>query len=187
MSAPSLCLDKGVTRRERLVLFAACVACDPETGEVSGGKHTIGKLTDIADRKHLRETLRLLENRGLIRRIRTRLFVVLGRLSPPPPSGRCEGCQEPLPASVRGAQRWCESCRQVLGRKDRAWQPKAITLLVEGKSPPEIALAVRRPLWRSSVEDDNQATAVVPFLLREGLLGEEWREWLRRATEGGAD
>lgn len=60
--------------------------------------------------------------------------------------------------------------------------PRAIALAVEGKSPPEIALAVRWPLWAPPEDAEGQASAIVPLLLAEGLLDERWREALREAV-----
>lgn len=70
-------------------------------------------------------------------------------------------------------------------RVDRAWQMEATRLAVRhiaerGKvDPPSIAVAVNRPLWKQSRDDDNQSGAVVPFLLAQGFIGDDWRAALK--------
>jgi len=182
-------LPRDVTRRERLVLFGALLIADEATGEVCGelkgesGKQRLMRLLDHSEGARMKETLRALENRGLIRRIRTRLFVVLGAFVGP---RVCEGCRDPMYNTGRAAARWCAGCRQVIGRSDRAWQLKAISLLVAGKTPPEIHAALKRPLWRAP-DGDTQSSAIVPYLLAQGLLDATWRVALKRALEGGGE
>lgn len=185
LTVPSLIAR--LTEREQRVLLLCLVTCDEETGEVPGGKAELVRTLGILEPENVRLALVSLENRALLRRggqpVGTRIFVALSRFATGP---LCEGCKTPLPQSTRGGAKWCAGCRQTLGREDRKWQAKAIRLWAEGKSPPEIHLALTRPLWRAPA-DDNQSSAIVPFLLAEGLLDDTWREALQRALEGGAE
>lgn len=182
-------LPWDVTKRERLVLFAALHLADEATGEVRGehegesGMHRLMRAIGHSDQNRIRETLRMLEDRRLTMRRNRRLFVVLSAFSG---GCLCEGCQGPIPPTIRGAQRWCVVCRQTLGRGDRTWQQRAIVLWVAGKTPPEIHAALCRPLWRA-VDGDNQSSAIVPYLLAQGLLDDTWRQALKRALEGGGE
>lgn len=186
-----------MTRRERLALFAALLLCDEHAShprEVQGGMRELRRLTSSMEPEHFRKTVQMLERRGYLRRyrskvgtrFRTRIFVAYTVFLHGDSARRCENCLEALPLTLRSAARWCDGCRQTVGRSDRAWQIKAIDLCVEGKSPTEIRTALKRPLWRAP-DSDNQSSAIVPFLLSEGLLGEQWREALRRALEGGGE
>jgi hypothetical protein len=178
-------LPRDMPRRARLVLFAALAVVDDLTREVAGGFAELQRLTGIDTRQKLSRNLQWLELAGFVRRggqpVGTRIFVrdvaLLAR------AGRtCRGCTRVLPQSTRNSGRWCDGCRQTLGRVDRAWMPRAIALAVEGKTPPEIAAIVHWPLWRPPDEHAGQASAVVPLLLAEGLVGEEWREALEHAV-----
>lgn len=185
MKPDVLHLPRDLSKAERAALFAALLLADDETGEVLGGKGALMKVLDVSDAEHFRETVVGLEDDGFLRRggqpHGTRVWVVLSRFFP----GVCFGCRD---AIERG--KWCPNCRQRLGRRDRAWQPRAIVLAVEGKSPSEIALALNRPLWVNRREDQygegDDGGAVVPFLLAEVPFlvrdADAWRRALAEAT-----
>lgn len=202
-----------VTRRERSCLLAAFVSAPddgdgvaevaqtPIVGGPASAMRTIADVLDARDRRSLKRTLVMLERREYVRRggqpCGTRIWLILprfcerygGLLTHP-----CQNCGRPcdVPGWTPGRNRFCRKCVQVLGRPDRAWQPMAVRMLVEGKSPPEIAVAVGVPLWKSEMVGDDgraQGGAVVPFLARYHgeILAREWHEALARVREGGSD
>lgn len=176
-----------LSRRGLLALFASGNLADRQTGEVRGG---VWGLVEVLDQLYtsIDGAVAECESHHLLRRLGSRsegkrLFVSFQLFSPPSRNNArtCEGCLKELPESTRNSARWCDDCRQTLGRVDRAWQSKAIALVVAGKEPSEISQALRQPLWVRDVED-NQTSAVVPFLLAEGLIGDEWRDALEEVV-----
>lgn len=94
----------------------------------------------------------------------------------------CEECS----TATSGTGRWCERCKQVF-RADREWQLVARFLCrTRGLEPSRIASIVGRPLFVASQDDGRGANggAVVPYLLGQRLLGQEWMERLREALQG---
>lgn len=173
-NVPAVRIPRGLKRRCQHMLLAAVLVAE-DSGEVVGGCTRLGEVLEVSDLTQVRETVALLVGDGYMRRVGLRLFVVWHHLS-----AGCENCR----AQIGASGKWCPRCKQVVGRKDRAWQPQAVAMAVAGKSPPEIAVGVGRPLWRSELLDESgrsQGGAVVPHLINEGLgpiIGEEWREAL---------
>jgi hypothetical protein len=176
-----LALPSDLTRRESLALFAAWIICDQDTGLIPGGNKEIARVCGVADSDHMRETLMYLKKRGYIVRVRTRLFCVLPRFMPGGAVSRCSNCVQLID---QPRAQHCMRCRQAF-RGDRVWQLEAVRLAVhhlatKGRvDPPSIAVAVGRPLWKQSDDDDNQSGAVVPFLLGQGFLDAGWRDALK--------
>lgn len=179
-------LPINLSRRARMMLLAMLHLADEDTGEVVGGYKSLASLLGISDTDSgaMSRAFQELESYNLIRRVFAlrekrrvmRVFVML----PDFRQGACENCYEPTKAG-----RWCPRCKQGVGRADRAWQTKAIMLAVNGKTPPEIAVALDRPLWRTSDDDQRKSgSAVVPFLIEQGLIDERWNHALRRALRG---
>lgn len=180
-------LPRDLVRSARAAVYAALAIADPDTGEVDGGMAALHDALGHDDEGSTRRAVAAAESWGFLRRVHVRgsaphLYVVRARMRN---GGHCALCLEPSKAG-----RFCAKCKQVAGRDDRKWQLKAIVLAVEGKSPPEISVAVNRPLWTTREEDGDQGSAVVPFLLAEApwLLkpdAETWRRALLEATNTG--
>lgn len=163
----------------RAVQHAVRVAFDlaDETGEVRGGMVALQGALEHDSERATRNVVAEGERWGYFRRVgpighgARRLFVVEARLKS---SGVCAqpGCDKPA------SGQWCPACRQ-LARADRAWQPRAVEMLVAGKTLYEISSALARPLF--PVEGD---AGVIAFFLGEeegiaALVSPEWREALR--------
>lgn len=144
---------------------------------VPGGLGAIRSLLGITQRA-LGKTIRLLEDGGWCVRLRNDRVILRGAKFSITPY--CPSCHRP-----NASGKWCASCKQQVGRSDRAWQVHALGLLAAGKTPPEIAIAVNRSLLESPDVDDSgraQGSAVLPYLgsTVPEMLQPEWLATFRR-------
>lgn len=171
-------LPRDVPRSARAAYFAACLLMD-DAGEVPGGMAELHRVLGHDEPARTRQAVRLCEEhyllwrKGAIAGGPQRLFVVVHR----PKEAGCQNCGKP----TRGA-RHCPTCRQA-HRADLAWRLDAVHLAVRNLAtlgepkPASVAVAVKRPLF-PRVDDESKGGAVVPWLLSQGLLGEEWQRAL---------
>ena len=91
--------------------------------------------------------------------------------------GCCAFCGQPI---SRGFER-CRQCQPAF-RRDRVWKQTALNLVHEGKTIPQIAVAVGQPLYPSA--GDGPLVGVVANLLAEapGLVPASFREGYRIAV-----
>ncbi|MFO0447403.1 MAG: hypothetical protein ACK52I_01720 [Pseudomonadota bacterium] len=164
----------------RAVQHAVRVAFDlaDDKGEVRGGMVALQAALEYDSAGTFRRLIAEGERWGFFRRLGPlgpgrRLFVVETRLKR---SGLCAmpGCDKPK-AEIG---QWCPACRQA-ARVDRQWQPRAVEMLVAGKTLYEISALLTRPLF--PVDGD---PGLIAFFLGEEpgiaeLVSREWREALR--------
>jgi hypothetical protein len=159
--------------------YATALLLADETGEVPGGMGTLRRAMGIDSTHGVRVSVAKAEAFGLLRRVgvgggrRPRLFVA-ARFAP---TG-CENCG----GEVTHTNRHCPRCKQHL-RADRSWRLVAVELAVRNLQlhgevkPASIAVATGVRLFPSR-DVEGVCSAVVPWLLSQGLLGEEWQRAL---------
>lgn len=187
-------LPRDISRRARLVLFAAFTVMDdrgwvPHEGRPPSSLGILRHLCGDVTRSNITNSVKALVAHDLAevhripgprRGVRVRIKVEGLRVE-----GQCAVCS----SLAHGTGRWCARCKQIFGRDDRAWQVRALELHDQGISPRRISVLLNRPMWAASEEDGRSAHggAVVPYLLEQGELGPEWAERLRSATRGHVD
>lgn len=178
--AVSVCLELISDEKRRRALTPDVVHDDyVDAGEVPGGLPALQADLGHDSPSATRSVVAQAEHHRLLRRagwsngqLGSRLlFVVEQRLIS---GGGCANCGEPISRTSVV----CQRCQPAF-RPDRAWRMKAVEMLVAGKTPNAIAIAVSQPLYPA--RGDSPLTGVVAFLLGElpTLVGQEWRDGYR--------
>lgn len=187
-------LPASMPQRVRLTTLLLALVADEGSGEVPGGLGTVNRLLGYSGERSTRRILAECEAWGYVRRVGhnpTRVLIALGKLN----ADTCDICGGPAKLGrvrrTRGEPARCHGCYQTVGRGDRSWRSKAlatwINAMAAGLTEAQIVYRVhavtRMPLYSraSGGVADPATTAIVPWMVQEGLIASSWLIYNSRA------